>query len=183
MLRFWVPMSGPFGPYEEESYFPPEAIPTILPMIPHEAGHAEVALHLGAQVLGIAVCLGERDGFVAHACYYLPEDLRMEDRCMLLAAGSAGEELEIGHYTDVGATGDRRDLREFCGRDVPYEPLVQRAKAILVQRKANFDRVSRILKDRLLNSNEYLTMEILPNGVMGAFVVAERDILDATVLS
>lgn len=83
----------------------------------------------------------------------------------------------------MGSIGDRRDLHEFCGREVPYEPLVQRAKAILLQRKTNFDRVSRLLKTRLLNSDEYLTMEILPNGLMGGYVVGERDVLDVTVLS
>lgn len=178
MMRFWVPI----GPYEEENFFPEEAVPIILPMIPHEAGHIEVALHFGADLAGIAVCLG-KVGFVAQACHYLPNDLSVDDRCTLLAAGSAGEELEIGHYTDAGASGDRRDLHQLCGREVPYDPLVRRAKSILLQRKKNFDRVSALFKHRLLNTDEYLTMGMLPNGLMGAYVVPGKDILDSSVLN
>ena len=57
-----------------------------------------------------------------------------------------------------------------------YDLLVEEAKKILLGRRASFDRLARMLKCKLLCSNDELTMEMLPVGKMGAFVLNQSDL-------
>jgi hypothetical protein len=162
------------GPYERELLFPQEAVEMLVPVTVHEAGHAEVASHFGARVLGIALALAA-EGMIAMALYVLPPDLSVEDICTIYAAGSAGEILQFGKYSAIGASVDQQDIKNLCG-EVPFEPLVEKAKKILIGRRANFDRVTSALKERLFNTNDHLAIGPLPNGRLGVLVLNEDDL-------
>jgi len=169
MLEFWEPTIGPMR-------FPVEAVPMMIPITAHEAGHAEAASHFGARVRGIAMVL-RNPGFGAETIYELPADLSVDNKCTLYAAGSAGEVLEFGGYTSEGASGDQLDMLNVSGDDlVPYEPFVEKAKAILMARRSNFNRISRLLKWRLFYTNACLMMSTLSNGKTGAFIIKEHEL-------
>jgi hypothetical protein len=171
MLKLWVPM----GPYVlQEILFPPEAVEVLLRVAVHEAGHAEVASHFGARVLGIALTF-EPVGLIAMAIYVLPNNLAIEDICTIYAAGSAGEILEYGDYNAMGASRDLEDISALRA-EVPFEPLVEKAKTILMERRARFDRITGALRDRFFSSNNQLTMGLLPNGRLGVFIINEDDL-------
>ena len=111
MIRFWLPR----GIYEQEIRLPREAVNVLLCAAVHEAGHAQVAKHFGARVLGVA--LGwEVANMRAMALYALPRTLSVKDTCTVLAAGSAGELLHFGAYTDDGASGTCATSKHSVGR-------------------------------------------------------------------
>ena len=146
----------------------------------HEAGHAVVAAHFGADVLGIAFAL-ETAGFRAMALYNTPPPSSVDDLSVIYAAGSAGEQLVYGEYGDVGALGDRKDL-ERVGATLDYPTLVSRAQDILDNRRAHFDRVTTLVTERLHSSQE-IRMGLLPNGMEGAFILTASDVRDAGQMS
>jgi len=114
MLKFWVRR----GIFEQEVLIPPEALPMLERVAVHDAGHAVVAVHFGADVLGIAFAL-EPAGFRAMAVYSTPPPYSIDDISVIYAAGSAGEQLVYGDYGDVGASGDLKDL-ERAGATIDY---------------------------------------------------------------
>jgi hypothetical protein len=89
MLKFWLPTG-------QEIFLPPETVEVLVTTVPHEAGHAEVAAHFGARVLGIAIA-NEPNNLRAMALFNLPKDMRLEDVCTVCAAGAAGEKLFLGN--------------------------------------------------------------------------------------
>ena len=110
----------------------------------------------------------------------------MQEICTICAAGSAGEALVYGGYGQLrrrstrcsdglGASGNRLDVEGY-DRAADYDLLVDEAKKILLGRRASFDRLARMLKWKLLCSNDELTMELLPVGKMGAFVLNQSDL-------
>jgi len=99
----------------------------------------------------------------------------VQEICTICAAGSAGEALVYGGYGQLGASGNRLDVEGY-DREADYDLLVDEAKKILLSRRASFDRLARMLKWKLLCSNDELTMELLPVGKMGAFVLNQSDL-------
>jgi hypothetical protein len=152
---------------------PPEVLPMLERIAVHEAGHAITAANFQANVLGIAFTL-ETTGFRAIAFYQTPPPSSVDDLCVIYAAGSAGEELVYGDYTPEGATGDVKDIARVGGT-LEYDALVARARVILNDRRAHFDRVTMLLCEQL-RSNRELKLKKLPNGMKGAFILAADDL-------
>ncbi len=170
MIKFWLPV----GFYEVEVIIPQTAMNMLLRVAVHEIGHAEVASHFGGRVLGIAF-EHRPDGMIAQAIYEISASLPLQDRCTILAAGSAGEVLVYGSYGELDASGDRRDIAAYdSGAD--YAGFVEQAKAILSTRRERFDRFTKLLRSKLLDFNDELTMGILPIGKVGAFVLTEEEL-------
>jgi hypothetical protein len=173
MLKFWVPM----GLREQEVLLPPETAELLTRVAVHEVGHAEVACHFGARILGIALAL-ETQGLTAMAIYVLPDNLEVDQIATIYAAGPAAEMLEFGSYKEDGASADRQDMKRL-GNQFQFEGLVEKATGILTGRKTRFDRITKALKEKLFNSDNHLTMGPLPNGRLGAFVMSEDDFDDS----
>jgi len=140
---------------------------------PHEIGHAEVAIHFGGRVLGIAL-EPSPGGTIAAAIYEIPEKLSIQDRCTIFAAGSAGEVLAFRDYGAEGASRDRANIAALDD-EADYDSLVERAGAILRGRRARFDRLSHLLRRRLLYTDIDLAVRELPTGKFGAFVLEEAE--------
>jgi hypothetical protein len=152
----------------------PETAEILRHVCPHEIGHAEVAKHFGAKVHGIALSQTV-GGLEAAAIYETPLDISLEDWSTIKAAGPAGEVLVFGSYGPAGARVDREHL---AGRGYPgdFDLLVHRAKAILLTRRARFDRLRRLLSRRVFESDEVLAMKPLRLDRIGAYVLDEKDL-------
>jgi hypothetical protein len=109
------------------------------------------------------------------ALYTTPPPSAVDDLCVIYAAGSAGEQIVFGEYAPDGATGDLNDIRGVGGT-LDYGTLVTKARQVLDSRRAHFDRVTTVLRERLHGSQEK-TMGTLPNGMTGAFILDASDIL------
>jgi hypothetical protein len=162
------------GRYEQEILLPPSAADHLLRVSVHEAAHAVVGHHFGAGVAGIAFA-SDPAGLIAMALYRVPNDLLPEDRRTIFAAGPAGEMLEFGNYDPLGASRDRRDAETVPG-ELSFEELVIKAENILLGRRLAFDRIASALRERIFNSSGHITMEVLPNGVVGALVLNQIDL-------
>lgn len=123
---------------EQEIFIHPDGMELVKSSLPHEAGHAEVASHFGGIVLGIAVTF-QRRGLVPMTIHALPNNLPVGDSCTVFAAGAAGEKMQFGTYSQESASQDQRDIERLAG-SLPFEPFVERAANILMERKARFDR-------------------------------------------
>lgn len=93
----------------------PQLRSTFAPIPAHEAGHAEVALHFGVRILGVALEF-DTTGMRPKTIYDLSisYDMTEADNCLLLAAGSAGEELLHGSYEPDSA--NRTNTRSSAWR-------------------------------------------------------------------
>lgn len=91
-------------------------------------------------MLGVAFAL-EATGFRAMALYKTPPPFSVDDLCVIYAAGSAGEQLVYGDYGADGATGDLKDIRRVGGT-LNYDTFVVRAREVLDNRRAHFDRLT-----------------------------------------
>jgi hypothetical protein len=170
MIKFWLPA----GVYEIEVIIPQTAMNMLLRVAVHEIGHAEVASHFGGRVLGVAF-EHRPDGMIAQAVYEISANLPLQEKCTILAAGSAGEVLAYGSYGELDASGDRKDMAAYDG-GADYAKFVEKAKTILLARRERFDRLTELLRSKLLNSNDELTMGVLPTGKVGAFVLTEEQL-------
>jgi hypothetical protein len=170
MIRLWQPDG--LG-WDQELIIPQSAMKILSRMAPHEIGHAETAIYFGGRVLGIAL-EPKPEGVIAQAIYETPEDLSIEDRCTIFAAGSAGESLAFGKWGIEEASGDQKDIISL---DCPtgYEELVQKATAILQGRRLRFDRLSHLLRKKVLYSDIELMIGDLPMGKVGAFLLKTDD--------
>jgi hypothetical protein len=133
---------------ELEILIPRSGMKMLGRVAPHEIGHAEVAIHFGGSVRGIAL-EPKNGGIVAQAIYEIPENLAVEDRCTIFAAGSAGEVLAYRVYGFEGAIGDRADIAAL-NPEADYDSLVEKAGTILRSRSERFDRLSHLLRRKLL---------------------------------
>jgi hypothetical protein len=149
----------------------PEATEMLLRVCPHEVGHAEVATHFGVRVHGIAMTQ-KFDGLEAAAIYETRIDMPLKDWCTIKAAGPAGEVIAFGRYSPLGASVDRQQVSE-SGYFGDFDALVQRAASILQTRRTRFDRFARLLKQKIFESNEVLTMEQLSVNRVGVYLLDE----------
>jgi hypothetical protein len=134
-------------------------------------GHAGAAIHFGGRALGIAL-EPKPQGATALAIYETPEHLPIQDRCTILAAGSAGELLALGNWGIREASGDQRDVTSLDSK-TDYDELVKKARVILHGRE-RFDRLSHLLRRKVLYSDIELTIGD-PMGKVGVFVLKEED--------
>jgi hypothetical protein len=172
MLKFWLPIAPEC---EREILLPPEAVDVLLRAAVHEAAHAEVALHFQSSVRGVAIALYPL-GLKAMALYVMPDNLPTQDACTIYGAGSAGELLQFGEFSETSASDDRRAV-EHTSTEHTYDVFVQRAKSILLTRQANFSRIATLLRHKFFATDQYLTVAKLPNGLTGAFVLEENELL------
>jgi hypothetical protein len=159
-----------------EAFIQPEAVPMLERVSVHEAGHAVVASHHGANVLGIAFTI-EPSGYRVMALYNTPPPFFVNQLCAIYAAGSAGEQLVYGDYGMDGASGDLRDI-DRVGGPLDYGTLVSRASGILESRRAQFDRIATLLRERL-HGNEEITMDLMPHGRTGAILVSGSEVVES----
>ena len=114
-LRFWLPMANGM----EQAFIPAVYVNTIvIPAAGHEAGHAVVAHHYCARVIGIAVgFISERthQGVLVHAIYEDKSDWSIETRCVVKAAGPAADSLIGGEINEQGASGSLQDIQALTG--------------------------------------------------------------------
>ena len=159
--------------------FLPEMREALRRVCPHEVGHAEVAAHFGARVHGVALTRAKQDGvergIEAVAIYETKDVMPLIDWCTIKAAGSAGEWIAFGEYGKAGASKDREAIsqRGYLG---DFRALVSQAKAILLTRRARFDRLTQTLHNRIFESDDVITMTPLKLQRTGAYLLDERDL-------
>ena len=153
--------------------FAPEAREMLHRVCPHEVGHAVVAMHFGARVHGVA--LAQADGGVeAVAIYEIEQEMPRNDWCTIKAAGSAGEVIAFGSYGPAGAKTDLEDIRRK-GCAGKFDDLVRQATSILLNRRARFERLTRLLCNRIFDSNDVISMMPLRLRKVGAYLLDEAD--------
>lgn len=167
MIRFRLPNG-------EIDSFPPEARETLRRVCAHEVGHAEVAIHFGVRVHGVA--LSQVIGGVEAAAFYETRiEMPPKDWCTIKAAGPAGEVVAFGSYSPTGARRDLEDIRS-SGYLEDFDALVREATSILFLRKVRFEGLTRKLCNRIFESDEVLTMNRLKLGRIGAYLLDEADL-------
>jgi hypothetical protein len=153
--------------------FPPEATEMLRHVCPHEVGHALVARYFGANVYGIALSRVD-GGMEAAAIYETSITMGLKDWCTIKAAGPAGEVIVFGRYGRAGARRDVDDVqsRGWVGN---FDILVRQATFILQARQERFDRLTRALCNRILESDEIIAMAPLRLGRIGAYLLGEDE--------
>jgi hypothetical protein len=145
-LRFWLPL--PNGFEREVTILGQYVESIILCSAEHEAGHLLAAYHFGAALLsGIAVgFLPERrqDGMHVFAIYCW-EGWSVETQCTVKAAGPAADVIYRGGFTEIGASGDLKDIQELTGV-ASLEPYLTTAKEILTGSDEQFHCIAASLR-------------------------------------
>jgi len=138
---------------EQEILVPAVYVNTIMiPAAGHEAGHAVVAHHYCARVIGIAVgFIPERtdQGVLVHTIYEDKSDWSTETRCVVKAAGPAADLLISGAINEQGASGDLQDIQALTG-SASLEPYLSTAKEILAARREQLACITAALRQKLL---------------------------------
>jgi len=141
-------------------YMSPEGLALMARVCPHEIGHLEVASYFNLYLRGIVWIELSHASFQASASYRIPPELSIATKCLILAAGSAGEVLELGDFKEEGASVDRKRV-QTSGYLGSYETLVKEAVSILTPRRKNFDRLVTRLKQKVA-SDEILEIKYIP---------------------
>jgi hypothetical protein len=174
VLRFWLPKNG----YEQEIIIPGEYVRSIiLRAAGHEAGHAIVAHHFGARVLGIGISfMPERNqvGMFLNAQYGW-KGWSIDTRCVVMAAGPAADALYQGGFDDLSASGDLQDIKSLTGK-ASLEPYLGVAKGIVSAHPAKMKRIVADLGDEIARV-EQRRLEILPDKHVGTFLLDEEQLV------
>jgi hypothetical protein len=169
-LKLLVPGNG----WEQEVFIPSEVVRSmILPAVEHEIGHIIAAAHFGAVIVGIGLGpISERstDGWFFQAIYGW-EEVPVENRCIVLAAGPAADLLYRGSVDDRGASGDLNDIEVLSGVR-SLEPYLNRATELLSGYRNEIAWVAERLR-AALTDGEWRRMIRLPNGRLVALFVDE----------